>query len=83
MPGTVKAEVATGSTSGAFKPALRDTLSQLKKQISETSISASAVWQITRACVSMYYDNAVCTSHPRAKQLSLTVDNGFVMFQSP
>jgi len=51
MPGTVKAEVATGSTNGAFKPALRDTLSQLVRLISETSISASAVWQIIRAYV--------------------------------
>jgi hypothetical protein len=36
-----------------------------------------------RVFVSMYCYVSFRTSHPKSKQLPHTVDNGFVMFQSP
>jgi hypothetical protein len=81
---TVKAEVATESTRDGFKSASRDSLSQQKSQSLHGFDSGKCCSADNYGVfVSMYYGNALCTSHPRAKQLLQTVDNGFVMFQSP
>jgi hypothetical protein len=84
MACTVKAEVATGSTVEAFKTAICDRLSQQESAnipVLHSNKCCSA--DNYRVIVSMYFDEAVCTPHLRAKQLPSTIDNGFVIFQSP
>jgi hypothetical protein len=76
--------VATGSTTKRFKTVLCDSLSQHKPQNSHHFDSGKCNSADNyRIFVSMYFDKTIRTSHPRTKQLPQTVDNGFVMFQSP
>jgi hypothetical protein len=81
---TIKVVAATGSTPKRFRSVFCDSRSQ-REPPNSLEFNYGKCNSADNYCVfvSMYFDNAICTSHPRTKQLPQTVDNGFVMFQSP